>query len=83
MLVNLLASIISSVLCKTAIYTKYSTLPRVISVYIALKVGIFPRGRRPREIFSTEGAIYAGISQGRVEYLVYYIGSFHKEGSLW
>ena len=62
MLVNLLASIISSVLCKTVIYTKYSTLPRVISVYIAPKVGIFPRGRRPREIFSTEGAIYAGIS---------------------
>ena len=28
----------------------------------------------PREIFSTEGAIYAVISQGRVEYLFYYTG---------
>ena len=55
------------------IYYKYSTLPRGISVYITPKVGIFSQSRRPREIFSTEGAIYAVISQGRVEYLFYYI----------
>ena len=44
------------------INTKYSTLLRGISVYIEPKVGIFSEA----EIFSTEGAIYAEISQGRV-----------------
>ena len=34
------------------------------------------QGRRSRKIFATEDAIYAGISQGRVEYLVDYICHF-------
>ena len=33
-----------------------------------LRWNIF-RGRRLRKIFSTEGAIYAGISQGRVLFI--------------
>ena len=52
---------------------KYSTLPRGISIIIALKVGICP-GLRAEVNIHYQGCNIIDIPQGRVEYLFHYIG---------
>ena len=54
-----------------AIYYKYSTLPRGISINIVSKVGIFPEAEVN---IHYQWCNIIDIPQGRVEYLFYYIG---------
>ena len=59
------------------IYYKYSTLPRGISVYIALKVGLFPEAEG--NILYRGCNICRHFTRVRVEYLVYYIGIIRSD----
>ena len=64
----------SNIFSSTNIYTKYSTLPSGISVYLVLKVGIFPKARGQENVLYRGYNICRYFTRKVFEYLVYYIG---------